>query len=119
MRILKPALIAVSAIGLFSLTVPAWSQANAPVTATHDSMIYDAVVLPTPEQVQTELNAVGDRLRNDERASFYSPTAESDYLAAERDFKFGQYDHAAADAEAAAASLPDAPNWKSTTSQEN
>jgi hypothetical protein len=82
-------------------------------------MIYDAVVLPTSEQVQAELTAVGDRLRSDERASLYSPTAESEYLDAERDFKFGQYDHAAAAAQAAAASLPDTPNWKNTGSQEN
>lgn len=121
MSIFKPALVAVTAIGLFSITAPAWSQSGSATVTVHDPMIYDAVVLPTPDQVQAELNTVGDRLRSDERASFYSPTAESDYLDAEREFKFGQYDQAAAAAQAAAASLPDIPNWKSsnTTSQEN
>jgi len=119
MPILKPALVATTAIGLFSVTTAAWSQSGTATATVHDPMIYDAVVLPTPQEVQSELNTVGDRLRSDERASFYSPTAESDYLDAERDFKFGQYDHATDAAEAAAASLPDIPNWKSTTGQKN
>ncbi|HUN57577.1 MAG TPA: hypothetical protein VMU41_05645 [Candidatus Binataceae bacterium] len=120
MSFFKPALVAVTTIGFFSVAVSAQSQSRATTTA-HDSMIYDAVVLPTPDQVQAELNTVGDRLRSDERASFYSPTAESDYLDAERDFKVGQYDHAADAAEAAAAALPDVPNWKTgaSTTQEN
>jgi hypothetical protein len=69
--------------------------------------------MPTQNQVQVELAKVGNRLKQDERSSFYSPVAESDYLEAQRQFAFGQYDRASADAEAAAASLPDIPNWKS------
>ncbi|HTT77446.1 MAG TPA: hypothetical protein VMF50_15895 [Candidatus Binataceae bacterium] len=110
MNIFKPALAAVTAIGLFGVTAPAWSQSG---TVTHDPMIVDAEVMPTPQEVQTQLNSVGDRLRNDELASFYSPAAENHYLEAERDFKFGQYDRAEHDAQAAAASLPrHIPNWQ-------
>jgi hypothetical protein len=121
MSVFKPAIVAVTAIGLVGVTAPAWSQSGTATTMVHDAMIYDAVVLPTPQEVQTQLNSVGDRLKDDERASFYSPTAESDYLAAERDFQIGQYDHAADNAQAAAAALPDIPNWKSSspTRQEN
>jgi hypothetical protein len=109
MRIFKPAL-ATATIGLLSLAAPASSQSGATTTTVHASMISGAVVLPTPEQVQAELNVVGGRIRS-EQASFYSPPAESGYLDAERDFKLWQYDYAAD-----AASQSGIPNRKSRNS---
>ena len=114
MSIVKPAFAMLAAVGLLASSVPAWSQPSSPSQAAADVPApYDAEVMPTPGEVQIEITAIGDRLRQDERSSFYSPVAESDYLDAQRQFAFGQYDRASEDAEAAAASLPDIPNWKS------
>jgi hypothetical protein len=113
MSLTKPAIFALAAAGFFGVSVPAWSQPASASQASADVPApYDAEVMPTPDQVQLELTAVGNRLRQDEQSSFYSPVAESDYLEAQRQFAFGQYDRASQDAEAAAASLPDIPNWK-------
>jgi hypothetical protein len=113
MSIVKPAFVMIATAGFFTLSVPAWSQPSSSSRAAVDVPApYDAEVMPTPDEVQIEITAVGTRLRQDERSSFYSPVAESDYLEAQRQFAFGQYDRASKDAEAAAASLPEIPNWK-------
>lgn len=114
MSLTKPAIFALAAAGFFSVSVPAWSQSPSASAPSNEVPVpYDAEVMPTQDQVQIELTAVGARLRQDEQSSFYSPVAESDYLEAKRQFAFGQYDRASEDAEAAASSLPDIPNWKS------
>ena len=113
MSLVKPAFVMIVTAGLFAVSVPAWSQPSSSSQAVNDVPApYDAEVMPTPDEVQLELTAVGNRLRQDERSSFYSPAAESDYLEAERQFAFGQYDRASKEAEAAAASLPDMRNLK-------
>jgi hypothetical protein len=121
MSIVKPAIIAFAAAGVFAVSVPAWSQstsasiASAEVpTSAEVTPSYDAEVMPTANETQRELSKVGAALRDDERSSFYSPVAENDYLEARRQFALGQYDRASDAAEAAEASLPDIPNWKST-----
>lgn len=108
----KPMVAAAAAFTLFGMPIPAWGQ-SAKVQPVSTQPPYDAVVLPTPQQVQIELTSVGQRLKDAEMASFYSPIAENDYLEAERMYQFGNYDQAGDEAQAAAATLPEIPNWKS------
>jgi hypothetical protein len=112
MNLVRPAIVALVTAGFLTTAVPGWSQSSSESKPSDVPAPYDAEVMPTPSQVQLELTAVGDRIRHDEQSSFYSPVAEGDYLEAQRQFSFGQYDRAAEDAEAAAASLPQIPNWR-------
>ena len=110
---LKPALAAAVAMTLIGVaSVPAWCQESAKVQPASTPPSYDAVVMPAPQEVQMQLASVGQRIEDAERASFYSPSAESDYLQAERMYKIGYYDEAAEEAQAAANALPDIPNLK-------
>lgn len=74
-----------------------------------------ADVVPTQQQVQDQLDDLHARLIAAEEAGSYNPTAESDYLAAQRMFEFGRYDTAARDANTATAALPPSPNWVTPT----
>ena len=108
----KPAIIVFAAAGFLTFAVPGWSQSASTSKPNDVPVGYDAEIMPTSDQVQLQIAAVGDRLRQDEQSSFYSPVAESDYLEAQRQFAFGQYDRASEDADAAVASLPEIPNWR-------
>ncbi|HKV55903.1 MAG TPA: hypothetical protein VJN94_14820 [Candidatus Binataceae bacterium] len=94
----------IGAVALMGATaLPAWSGQSA--------MFDDAVVLPTQQETQQVLGEAGERMRNAALASFESPVADSDYLAAQRDYEFGRYEQAMSDAQAAEQALPDLPNW--------
>jgi hypothetical protein len=90
-----------------AIVVAGWSVSQAAQMTTFD----DAVVLPTQQETQRAISEAGQRIAEARLASFDSPVADSDYLAAERDYDFGRYDQAVADATAAEKALPDNPNW--------
>ena len=84
-------------------SLPAWPAQSVPYD--------DAVVLPTQQETQKVLSEAGGRIHEAALASFESPVAQSDYLAAQRDYEFGRYEQAVTDAQAAERALPDLPNW--------
>jgi hypothetical protein len=117
MNLLKPTLTAAAVLTLIALaSVHARCQENVKVTPVSVMPAnipppIDAVVMPTAEEVQVQLDAVGQRLKSAENVSFHSPSAEDEYLDAQRMYKLGQYDLAADDLKAAQNALPDIPSW--------
>ncbi|MGH8013154.1 MAG: hypothetical protein ACREQ4_11695, partial [Candidatus Binataceae bacterium] len=52
------------------------------------------------------------RLHGAALAGFTSPTSQTDYLEAQRQFQYGRYDLAVASANKALAATPNVPNWQ-------
>lgn len=106
MRNFRAIVAVTSALGLFG--------AAAFPAAAFDANQVQAIwadVVPTQTQVQRQLSDLHARIIAMEDAGSYNPVAENEYLAAQRMFKFGRYDAAARDANAATAALPPPPNW--------
>jgi hypothetical protein len=96
---------AVSLIGAASYSVSAGTISNG------QTQPVEADVQPTAQQLQSELSAIGHRLHTSEFASESNPTAERDFVAAERSYGQGFYENAQAQAFAADAAIAPAPNW--------
>ncbi len=61
--------------------------------------------------MQDTLIRVSRRVHAVERSSFYSPTAEKEYLEGKREFARGNYERAVAHLNAADRELQGVPNW--------
>ena len=96
---------AVSLIGAASFPVSAGTISNS------QAQPIEADVQPTPQQLQSELSAIGHRLHITEQASESNPVAERDFVSAERSYSQGYYENAQAQAFAADAAIAPAPNW--------
>lgn len=110
MKVLKHAVSIVAALtfaGAATLPVLAFETPGNQVQAIN------ADIVPTREQVQTELTVLHGRLQAAAQASFYSAKASREYLAAQRYYEFGYYEQALAHARIAEAALPRIPNWVS------
>jgi hypothetical protein len=108
MKVLRTSASFVAAIAIAAAAVsPAWSFE----TPTGQMQEISAEVVPTQDEVVRQLNDLHLRLQAAEQASFYSSTAEREYLAAERMYEFGRYDEAVTHIEQAEAALPELPNW--------
>ncbi|HZO81852.1 MAG TPA: hypothetical protein VFB33_09160 [Candidatus Binataceae bacterium] len=77
-------------------------------------MTIHADVVPTLNETRIQLAQTRHQLRQFELASFYSPTAEADYRAAQIALANGRYDEAAANLKQVRAALTGIPNWKSS-----
>ena len=80
-------------------------------------MVIRADVAPTLDQVRGQLALTRVELRQAELASFYSPTAEADYRAAQIATANGQYGRAMENLSLVRASVAGIPNWKSKSSR--
>jgi len=94
-------------------TLPAWAFQS----ANDEVQAINAELVPTNQEVQAELSRLNERLEAGRKASFYSATASSEYLAAKRYYEFGRYDEAIAHAQAGESALPSIPNWPDTASR--
>jgi hypothetical protein len=86
---------------------PAWSQMASP----NQPEAIQAELVPTRTEAQDTLTRVGRRIHAVELSSFYSPTAEEEYLEGRREFARGNYDRAVASLNAADRELQGVPNW--------
>lgn len=80
-------------------------------------MVIRADVAPTLDQVRGQLALTRVELRQVELASFYSPTAEADYRAAQIAAANGQFGRAMENLSLVRASVAGIPNWKSKSSR--
>ncbi|MGH7985230.1 MAG: hypothetical protein ACRD4Q_09940 [Candidatus Acidiferrales bacterium] len=109
MRILKKACaVAVAVSMLGAAVVPAFAFS----TPQNQVQAVTAQVVPTAQEAQTAILALGHRMHDAELAGFTSPTSQSDYLQAQREFAHGRYDQAVSSANKAQAALPNIPNWQ-------
>ncbi|MGH7933891.1 MAG: hypothetical protein ACREQN_12110 [Candidatus Binataceae bacterium] len=81
------------------------------VTPQNQVEAIDARVIPTQKEAQSAIFEVGQQLHQARLASVNSPTAESEFLAAQRAFEFGRYDEAVQHARNAQATFVSGPNW--------
>jgi hypothetical protein len=109
MKVLHTSASFAAAIAIAASTVaPAWAFQPAPASQMQE---ITADVVPTQDQVQRELTDLHERLQAAEKASFYSPKAEREYLTAQRMYEFGRYDEAIEHAQIGERALPEIPNW--------
>jgi hypothetical protein len=104
---------AVSIVAILTLAGTAALPAGAFQSSGYQVQPINAEYVPTQAEVQTELTDLRIRLNYAQESSFYSARASSDYLDAERYYKFGRYDEALEDARDAEKALPTIPNWVS------
>jgi hypothetical protein len=102
---------AVSVVAILTLAGTAALSARAFQGSGYQIQPINAEYVPTQEEVKTELTDLRTRLDYAQKSSFYSAEASSDYLDAERYYKFGRYDEALEDARDAEKALPTIPNW--------
>src|SRR5262245_47232479 len=70
----------------------------------------EASIEPTAQQIRTDLTTVGRRLHTAEHASVANSEAQSDYVAAWRDYRKGDYDNALEQVNKADSALTSEPN---------
>ncbi len=107
MKISKIAAAALVLVMTGAGVAPAWSQMASP----NEPQAIEAELVPTRNEAQDTLVRVSRRVHAVERSSFYSPTAEKEYLQGKREFARGNYDHAVAHLNAADRELQGVPNW--------
>jgi hypothetical protein len=107
----------VSAVAVLTLAGTAALPVGAFEAPSNQTQAINAELVPTQEEVQTELTDLHQRLDAAQRSSFYSAEASSEYLDAQRYYKFGRYDEALDDARDAEKALPPIPNWVTPTSE--
>jgi hypothetical protein len=110
MKVSKIAAAAAMALMLGAGAAPAFCG-ELPATP---QMAIRADVVPTFDEARAQLAQTRQQLKQAELASFYSPTAEADYRAAQIAAANGQYDEVAANLSQARAALAGIPNWKSS-----
>jgi hypothetical protein len=90
---------ATTILGAISLIGAATIPAAAFVAPEVHVETIEVEVLPTSQEVGSQLQEVGQRLRQAELASAYNPAVDRDFVAAQRDYQEGRYEDAIAQAE--------------------
>ena len=107
MKMIGTVAMAIGALTVFA-TAPAARAFAGPASQFQAD---DAEVVPTGQEVQQRLQQVAEELRAARLASVSATRAQSDYLAAQRAYEFGQYEDAMEDSSAAESAIPTNPNW--------
>ncbi len=102
---------ATTILGAISLIGAAAIPATAFVAPEVHVETIDIEVLPTPQEVGSQLQEVAQRLHQAELASASNPAADRDFIAAQRSYQEGWYEDAMRQARAADQAIVVAPNW--------
>ncbi len=108
MRIPKRSVAIVAAVSLLATASPLIAGSVSPQNSVQADY---AVVVPTQQEVQKQLDQVAQRLHALELASVDIRQAQVEYFRAWRDYDFGRYIEAQDHARAAESAMPLTPNW--------
>jgi hypothetical protein len=88
-RFRKPFILIITVSFASSIASPLWAFVRSPPW-DHEQQV-TAEVMPTESQLQTRLAQLADRVRDAERDSVISPTAEREFVEAKIAFRSGNY----------------------------